>query len=363
MEAYLGPLSRLEEVREVVLIRDRADVPVRPKMRVITPPVWWARRTVTKLSARSWLLGSEVAVHPPDVVMVVHWFPDGPGVTRLARRLGVPMVANIIGSRAELVDGGRKASLSSLPTLLKRSAEEYLRGHLAATAAVTFTGTATLDWYREAGVSAPQLSVLHAAMDSERLRPGHGPRDVDVVYVGRVDADKRADRVLRVLASLGAARPGTRATLVGVRQEEVECLPAFADARAALGNGLEVKGWLADVSAVMRRSKVLLVTSDSEGRPLAVLESMLCGAVPVATDVGDIGEALAGGRVGVLVPHRGAEADLCGRLACETDRLLSNEPWRAELAAAGRAHVCIEHAPSRTESEWRRILAGVLSTS
>ena len=359
VQAYLAPLAALDEVAEVVVVRDRPNISVQGKLRLLTPPAWWAGHTVTKLAARSWLLRSEAAERPPDVLTTVHWFPDGPDVLRLARRLGVPLVANIIGSSAELIHGGRKLALSIAPRALKNVAECYFSECLNASTAVTFTGRATLDWFRGFGVRRPQLSVLHAAMDSERLKPGKAGRDIDVVYVGRLDADKRADRALRVLSLLARRHSGLHAALIGIGHDELERLPVFIELRGALGGRLEVRGWISDVAEVLRAAKVLLVTSDSEGRTLAVLEAMLCGAVPVATLVGDLGEAIAEG-AGALVPLGGDEDDLVRRLADETDVLLQDEGRRSRMAAQGREQVCREHDPTRTQQEWRGLLRTVV---
>lgn len=357
--SYLGPLASLDEVAEVVLVRDVPNVTVRGKLRCVTPPRWLVQSALGKMVGRSWLLRSEVAARVPDLVTTVHWFPDGPGAVRLAARLGVPMVANIVGSRAELVDGGRRLALSRLPSFVRSAAQDFQRDKLNSASAVSFTGSATLEWYRSMGITRPHLSVLHAAIDSTQFRAAEVERDLDVVFIGRVDPDKRVDRLLRVLSCVGHRRPGTRALLVGVDPDHGAWLYASVSATAAGGIRLETVARVPDVASVLRRARVLLVTSDTEGRTLAALEAMACGAVPVVTDVGDLREAMDGGTVGVVVPVAGAEEDLVARLADAVLGLLDDESRRAAMASRATAHVHREHHPDRAQDEWRSILRSV----
>jgi glycosyltransferase involved in cell wall biosynthesis len=360
LDAYVSPLAALDEVAEVVIVRDRADIELGRKVRVAAPPRWWPHTTITKLIGRARVLRREVARRPPHLMMTVHWFPDGPGVLRVARRLSVPLVANIIGGRAELIDGGRRIALTRLPRALKRWAEDYQRERMNATAVITCTGRATCDWLRAAGVVRPLVTVLHAGVGDDWFQNGDSPRDIDVVYVGRVDPDKRIDRLLEVLASIGRARPGTRVAVLSMSERDVGAFGQLDSARAALGNGLAFLGRVDRVSDVLRRAKVLLLTSDTEGRTLAVLEAMACGAVPVVTDVGDLREALDEERAGITVPLN-ASAGVEKALSDAVVSLLDDQPRRQAFATRGRDHVRREHAVSRTRAEWRLVIREALA--
>jgi glycosyltransferase involved in cell wall biosynthesis len=362
LEAYVSPLAALDEVAQVVIVRDRADVELGRKVRVAAPPRWWPHTTVTKLVSRAYLLRREVARRRPHLMMTVHWFPDGPGVLRLARHLGVPVVANIIGGRAELMDGGRRVALSHLPQGFKRWAQDYQRDRLNATAVISCTGSATCNWLRAAGIVRPHIITLHAALDRAWLRDDAGPRDIDVAYVGRADPDKRIDRLLKVLAAIGQRRPGTRVAVVSVTEAQLGDYKECVTARATLGAGLDVLGRVERVSDVLRRAKVLVLTSDTEGRTLAVLEAMACGAVPVVTDVGDLREALDEARAGVTVPLEGSEEAVVAALADAVVALLHDESRRHALAARGRDYVRREHDPARTHEEWRVVIRHALAS-
>jgi glycosyltransferase involved in cell wall biosynthesis len=364
LEAYLSPLASLDEVGEIVIVRDRADVALGGKIRVATPAPWWPHTTLTKLVSRPFLLQREAARHRPDLLMTLHWFPDGPGVVRLARRLGVPVVVNIIGGCAELIDGGRRIALTCLPRRLKGRAQEYQRARLDRVAVITCTGSATCRWLRGAGVVRPALTVLHAGIGDEWFRDGDATRDIDVAYVGRVDPDKRIDRLLQVLAALGRRRPGIRAIVIGMSETDLRAkrIGDLGGARAALGERLVFLERVDRVSDVLRRAKILLLTSDTEGRPLAALEAMACGVVPVVTDVGDLSEALDQGRAGIAVPLGVGGAGVVAALTEAAGALLEDESRRQTLAARGRAYVRHEHDLRRTREEWQAVTRQALAS-
>jgi glycosyltransferase involved in cell wall biosynthesis len=253
------------------------------------------------------------------------------------------------------MEGGRRVALSHLPGALKRLAQGYQRDRLNATAAISCTGSTTSNWLREAGVVRPTVMTLHAALDEAWFRDAV-QRDIDVVYVGRADPDKRIDRLLRVLTAIGQRRPGTNIAVVSITEGELNKYRELVTARATLGKGLSVLGRVDSVSDILSRAKVLLLTSDTEGRTLAVLEAMACGTVPVVTEVGDLTEALDDGRAGITVPLHGSEESIVALLADAVVSLLRDEPRRKALAVRGRDYVRREHDPTRTREEWRALI-------
>jgi glycosyltransferase involved in cell wall biosynthesis len=68
--------------------------------------------------------------------------------------------------------------------------------------------------------------------------------------------------------------------------------------------------------------------------PLSVLEAMAGGLPVVATDVGDVGRAVADGVTGFVVPPKDPE-----QLAARLERLLIDADLRRRMGEAGRARV------------------------
>lgn len=87
-----------------------------------------------------------------------------------------------------------------------------------------------------------------------------------------------------------------------------------------------------DVAPWLRAADVFALPSyANEGVPQAILQAMMCGLPVVSTTVGAIGEAVAEGETGFLVPPRDADA-----LRLVLARLVDSPPLAATLGQAGR---------------------------
>ena len=86
-----------------------------------------------------------------------------------------------------------------------------------------------------------------------------------------------------------------------------------------------------DVTAPLAASTFVVLTSELEGCPNAVMEAMACGRAVVATDVGDVRALVVDGQTGFVVPS-GDHAALVNRMA-----FLARDRERcAAMGAAGR---------------------------
>jgi glycosyltransferase involved in cell wall biosynthesis len=143
-----------------------------------------------------------------------------------------------------------------------------------------------------------------------------------IVSVGRFAYPKDFATLLEALALL---ETDYRATLVGDG-------PDLAEVAAAVPDQVELLGARGDVSDLLARSDVFVLSSRSEGFPVSILEAMAAGLPVVATDVGGVAEAVVDGETGILVPAADPNA-----LAGALERLIADVELRRRLGAAGRA--------------------------
>lgn len=129
------------------------------------------------------------------------------------------------------------------------------------------------------GVRLPQPPPRAAARAALGL-PAAGPV---VASVGRLIAIKRPDRLLAV------ARLLPEATVLVAGEG-----PLLEQTRQDAPPNVRFLGWRSDVETVFAAADVVLLTSDNEGMPVALIEAALCGTPAVATDVGSAGEVVTG---------------------------------------------------------------------
>ena len=155
--------------------------------------------------------------------------------------------------------------------------------------------------------------------------PEAGPA---VAYLGGfANPVKGGDVLVAALAGGDGERP-LRVRMAGPGEPPAEAAPLLE------GGAVSWAGWLdpAAKDALLREAEIFVMSSLSEGMPMALLEAMAYRMAIVATRVGGIPEVLEDGVEGVLV-----EAGDPAALAAALDGLAADPGERARLAAGARA--------------------------
>jgi glycosyltransferase involved in cell wall biosynthesis len=149
---------------------------------------------------------------------------------------------------------------------------------------------------RRAGYDGRNIEYLPTGFDPAFWSPV-GERGESVLTVAVCDSEARL-RVKGVDFLLDTARrlPAVKFVLVGIQE------PHTSNLRVRAPANVEIRGRVSreELLALYRESRVYCQPSRFEGLPNAVCEAMLCGCVPVCTDVGGMRTPVAG--YGILVP-------------------------------------------------------------
>jgi glycosyltransferase involved in cell wall biosynthesis len=187
---------------------------------------------------------------------------------------------------------------------------------------------------REAGLAAKvgrpeQYMVIPNGIDLDKYARDPAPVPGRIVMVGRLSRQKRPDVALRAFAELRRSHPEARLDVLAdgpLRRETEELL-----AELGLGDAVRLLGDRPDVADRLAEAACLLLTSDYEGCPLAVLEAMAAGVPVVATDVRGVRELVRHGETGLL-----AEARRPDLLAAQLSDLLADPQKARAMGLAGR---------------------------
>lgn len=187
--------------------------------------------------------------------------------------------------------------------------------------------------------------------DRAAARAGLGlPADVPVaVCVARLVQQKRHDVLLRAWAAVPAP-----AVLLVVGDGPLHGQLARQVGELGLTDRVRLLGPRDDVPRLLAAADVSVLSSDWEGLPMSVLESLAAGRPVVATDVDGVREAVDDDR-GRLVPP-----DRPDRLAAALRELLSDGGLRERLGAAGRAFVTERHDLDTMMRAYDDVLRGCL---
>lgn len=195
-------------------------------------------------------------------------------------------------------------------------------------------GNTLADEYREClRVSPDVVRVLYnpVRLVAARATPEATSRVVEVVSFGRLGHRKGSYDLVRAIELLP---PEVRATMhVSLAGDgEVEEVRA-AVASGSLNSTITVLGWVDSVTRdqLLGEASVFVLPSYDEGLPMAILEAMANGVVPVTTPVGGIPEAVSDRVSGLLVPPGDPDA-----LAAAISEITSDSDLRRRLAAGAR---------------------------
>jgi len=165
------------------------------------------------------------------------------------------------------------------------------------------------------------LAALPAAVPNEFGR---------VAFVGRLVPQKDPGLVAAIAARLAA--DGVAVTIVGGGVGEADVRRTLRSEMAA--GKVEMSGEVGRERALaeLASSSVLVLPSRWEGLPVVLLEALAIGVPCVASSVGGVPEALAGGQAGLLINERDPE-----HFAAAARRLLFEGDLRERIVTAGKA--------------------------
>jgi glycosyltransferase involved in cell wall biosynthesis len=155
---------------------------------------------------------------------------------------------------------------------------------------------------------------------------------VGVAYLGGfANPAKGGDVLIEALERALPRAPQLRVTLAGPGEP-----PQPAAALLAAQPGVEWVGWVGpeQKDELLRRAAVFVMSSRSEGLPMALLEGMAYGMAVLATRAGGIPEVVDPGVDGLLVPPE--DPDALADALCE---LAADPALRERLAAGALARV------------------------
>ena len=196
------------------------------------------------------------------------------------------------------------------------------------------------------GVNPRKIHVLGNVIDLQEfdqrsLRPvsiPFGPSRTVAAAVGRIDRNKRFDRLVESLGRTRKFAPALAGLIIGRDLGERSDLTAQANVLGVLPDHLAFMGASDHVPAILARVHMLVVTSDSEGFPNVLLEAMAARLPVITTPAGDASAIVRRAGAGYVVNF-----DNVSGMAEFMIRLAESPPLRAELGQCGRKHVEREH--------------------
>lgn len=342
-----GPHRDVRE--EGVLLHRLRSVPlvIHPDVRFVPPP---------GVPAQLRRLVPEVA---PDILHTQDHFTIGRAAVRAARRYDIPVVATHHFMPDNLLPYLPRRVHAPIARLAWKDCLRVYE-HVDHVTAPTRTAADLVTGRGFDRVVEP----VSCGVDTDRFRPPDGPRGPmrkelglpdlpTVAFVGRLDAEKRLDELIRAWPTVLRHTDAQLALVgTGTRRGELERLAE----RTGVRHRVRFPGFVPDelLPTVYRAADVFAIPGVAELQSIATLEAVASGLPVVAADAVALPHLVSPGRNGFL--FRPGDVD---GLAESVVRLLTSDDLRARMGTAGRT-VAASHSLERTLERFEEIYRTLL---
>jgi glycosyltransferase involved in cell wall biosynthesis len=209
-------------------------------------------------------------------------------------------------------------------------------------------------WYLRNFVPPASADVAGAASGTADLP---GDADSRIVCVANFRPQKDHLTLLDAMAGVASAHPTAHLLLVGeaADRNQLRLIEQRIQAHA-LGGRVTILGPRRDVPAILAASAIGVLSSESEGLPLALIEYGMAGLAVVAPAVGQCAEVLDGGHAGILVQPKAP-----GELTAALLALLQSPERRRVVGARLHRHVAATYGQQQAVCRVREIYDRVLA--
>ncbi len=240
-------------------------------------------------------------------------------------------------------------------------------------AATTSNSQASIDWLQAHHVPRRKLHFIGNALDPAIVTRtpstvdaraallaslGLDPARPPIVALGRFDAFKNQDGLVRALLQVRARRPEgvPPLLLAGFLEDQLRVAQVrkmAEDARLEV----HIVPPVTDVATLLEAARFSVLASRSEGTPNVVLEALGLGTLAVATRVGEVPSLVEDGQTGILCQPDDGDA-----LAAALDRALDLPAHgQAEIAQRARADMLARFSQAAVVGQYAALYRAILA--
>ncbi|MBE9191027.1 glycosyltransferase family 4 protein [Gloeocapsopsis crepidinum LEGE 06123] len=196
------------------------------------------------------------------------------------------------------------------------------------------------------------ISIPNGVPDIVPPQPPQPKHEIVVGSVGRLDAMKAHDVLLRALAKVEKVQ----VVILGEGGQR-QVLEQLAQ-KLGISDRLSMPGWVDNPRSYLANFDMFVLPSRSEGFPLAIVEAMLAARPVIATRVGSVSEAVIDGETGILI-----DQDDVDELASAIYRLRDDPELRWRFGQSGREVAVKNFSAEVMATKYERLWYEVTTTA
>lgn len=222
---------------------------------------------------------------------------------------------------------------------------------------VVYSGSLIGDYSLERWTGKIAIAREHYIdFDTFKIKEEYGQRENIVGFVGRFSEEKGILHLLHAVPDIVVKRPDVKFLFIGDGALRNTIERYILDNN--LNNTIILPGWTPHdlLPDYLNQMKLLVIPSDTEGLPNAMLEAMACGTPVLATPVGGITDFIKERETGFILKNNSPR--------CITSGIIEILQDKKTLDVIGNAHILIrnEFRFEKRVEEFRDIFDKVLKT-
>jgi glycosyltransferase involved in cell wall biosynthesis len=350
LTTHLVPLAQARSVGVIYMVATRPVPDIEGVVAVY--PADWMRKIFGSTGARLLTFVTTTISKQPHIAGGFHLLLNG----LLARMLAAMTRCRslyICGGGMREVEGGGYKTENRLFNKLRYASELVEKRLIAAVNDIDYVitmGSSVKQCFEELGARGT-VSVIPGGFDGDEWSPapGNATPEYDLVTVSRLSQVKRLDLMIDAMALCRKEGVTLKAVIVGDGPLIDELRQQASD--KGLTDQVHFPGWQDNVVSWLRKSRIFVLTSESEGLSQAMIQGMLCALPAVVSDVGDLSDVVVDKENGALV--RDLESSSFASAFCD---VVADDMNYERLSASAR-RAAMELSIENTARRWEQLLA------
>lgn len=184
-----------------------------------------------------------------------------------------------------------------------------------------------------------------------------GEREKTIVAVGRIDENKNHEMLIRAFEQMAGDFPDYKLIIYGEGECRKKLIKLAGDLK--LSDRILLPGSIDNVAEAISKTRVFVLSSNTEGVPNTLIEAMLMGLTVVSTDCpcGGPADLIEHGVNGILTPVGNAQ------MMTENLRKVLNDLQMADELGIAAAKTADIYRPEKVYAAWEQFLLSICGKS
>ena len=285
-EAKFIPLSKLSNVEKIYVLRERVG-PAIEKLEYIIIPNY-----INRFKAFKFLIPLVLAKHAIknrcNLIIGYHIIPHAFFAFFASMLSGIPFACAQTGIFIQSQSKNKGFGF-------------FLKWMFRKALFINVPGQVSKSFWTDFGVDPQKINTLHSTIDTNRFYNKNLGKDFDFIILSRLSEEKRIEYLLKIFSELKNEGHTFSVCIAGAgpRKDYLESLAKDLDIDAIVN----FIGFVNNPEEWFNKSKIFLLSSQTEGFPTALMQAMACELLCISTNVGNISDTIESGINGFLINY------------------------------------------------------------